>query len=148
MAEERSKTLWIALAAAGVLLLAVLVVALSRSRQRSLPPPSAEAQAYFPYIAVSGAKMSAAENFLGDTITYLDAHIANQGGRTVRRIRLRLEFTDLMGQVVLRDEARPVTSRTRPLAPGESRAWRVSFDHMPPDWNQAPPRITVIEVSF
>jgi hypothetical protein len=148
VAEERSKAVWIALAAAGVLLLAILLAALHASRPRVLSPPSAEAKAYLPQLAVSDAKMSAAENFLGDTITYLDARVTNQGTRTVRDLRLRLEFVDMMGQLVLRDEANPVNARTRPLAPGQSRAWRVSFDHMPAEWNQAPPRITVTSVGF
>jgi hypothetical protein len=148
VSEERSKAVWIALAAGGVLLLAILLAALRTQRPHALPPASAQAKAYVSQIAVSGAKMSAAENFLGDTITYLDARVSNQGTRTVRDLRLQLEFTDMMGQLVLRDEANPVSPRTRPLAPGTTRAWRVSFDHMPAEWNQAPPRITVISVGF
>ena len=93
-------------------------------------------------------KMSAAENFIGDTITYLDANITNQGSETVRSVELQLEFVDTLGQVVLRDSAYPVTSRTLPLEAGKSRAFQVSFDHMPADWNQAPPRVTVTHVSF
>lgn len=148
VAEERSKAGWIALAAAGVLLLAILLAALHARRPRVLPAAGPEAKSYFPQISVSDAKMSAAKNFLGDTITYLDARVTNRGARTVRNLRLRLEFTDMMGQLVLRDQANPVSARTLPLKPGETRAWRVSFDHMPADWNQAPPRITVTYVGF
>ncbi len=92
--------------------------------------------------------MSAAENFLGDTITFFDAKITNQGSKTVREVELRLEFVDTLGQVVLRETAHPVRSRTLPLGPGKTRSFQVSFDHMPADWNQAPPRVTVTHVSF
>jgi hypothetical protein len=146
--ENPSKVGWISLAAAGVLLLAILLAGLRARHPRVPPAAGAEAQSYFAQIAVSGAQMSAAENFLGDTITYLDARVTNHGARTVRNLRLQLEFTDTMGQVVLRDQASPVNARTLPLKSGETRAWRVSFDHMPEDWNQAPPRITVIYVAF
>jgi len=119
------------------------------SGQSSAPPvPTPEAKAYFPHIEVAGAKMSAARNFLGDTVVYLDARVTNQGSKTVRRLDLQLEFVDTLGQVVLRELAHPVSSRTAPLAPGETRAIRLSFEHMPIDWNQAPPGVTPRFVGF
>jgi hypothetical protein len=92
--------------------------------------------------------MSAARNFIGDTITYLDARVTNKGSRAVKELELRLEFVDTMDQVVLRDTARPVTSRMLPLEAGQTRALRVSYDHMPADWNQGPPRVTPTYVRF
>lgn len=86
--------------------------------------------------------MSAAENFLGGTVTYLDAWVTNKGPKVVRRLEVELKFVDTLGQVVLRDIARPITVRTPPLKPGETRPFRISFDRMPADWNQAPPAIT------
>ncbi len=107
-----------------------------------------EEKSYLSQIVVSDPRMSAASNLLGDTITYLDARISNRGAREVRRIELRLEFTDTLQQVVLRETAHPVSLRTAPLKPGASRAFRVAFDHMPADWNRAPPRTTVTSVQF
>jgi hypothetical protein len=107
-----------------------------------------EEKAYSSKLTVSDEKMSAAENFIGDTITYFDANLTNQGAKSVREVELRLEFVDMLGQVVLRESAHPVTSRTLPLDPGKTRSFQVSFDHMPADWNQAPPRVTVTHVRF
>ncbi len=92
--------------------------------------------------------MSAAENFLGHTVTYLDAQVTNQGTRAVRQIELELVFVDMLNQVVLRETARPVTLRGPALKPGQTRAFQVSFEHMPADWNQAPPTITPKQVQF
>jgi hypothetical protein len=50
--------------------------------------------------------------------------------------------------VVLRETAHAITLRTPPLKPGETRSFRVSFDHMPADWNQAAPTITVKYLGF
>src|SRR5439155_1459537 len=61
---------------------------------------------------------------------------------------LQLEFVDMLNQVVLRETAHAITSRTPPLKPGEKRAFRVSFDHMPAYWSQAPPAITVKYLGF
>lgn len=109
---------------------------------------TAEEKAYLPSLTVTDGRMSAAENFLGDTITYFDAKLTNQGPKTVREVELRLEFVDTLGQVVLRETAHPVKTRTLPLGPGKTRSFQVSFDHMPADWNRAPPRVTVIHVSL
>jgi hypothetical protein len=97
---------------------------------------------------VSDARMSAAENFLGHTVTYLDAQVTNQGAKAVRQLELELVFVDMLNQVVLRETARPVTLRGPALQPGQTRAFRVSFEHMPADWNQAPPTITPKLVQF
>ena len=110
--------------------------------------PTEEQKAYFPQLQISGAQMSAAENFLGASVTYLDAQLTNKGKKTVRRLDLDLTFVDTLNQVVLRERARPVNQRTPPLKPGESRAFRVTFEHMPVDWNQAPPAMAPVYVEF
>lgn len=111
-------------------------------------PVTESAKAYQSQIVVSGARMSAAHNFLGDTVTYLDATAVNRGTRVVRQLDLQLEFVDMLNQVVLRETAHPVTSKTPPLGPGESRPFRVTFEHMPAEWNQAPPTVTGTYIGF
>ena len=148
---RRSTAITVAFSSA-ILVIAVAGLAFwlrAGSGQSSATPlPTPEAKAYFPEIAVEDAKMSAAKNFLGDTVVYLDARLTNKGSKTVRRLDLQLEFADTLGQVVLREVVHPVTARTAPLAPGESRALHIAFDHMPIDWNQAPPTVTVRYLSF
>ena len=107
-----------------------------------------EQKAYFPQLEFSDARMSAAENFLGATVTYLDARVTNKGTKTVRRLDLDLTLVDTLNQVVLRERAHPVTQRTPPLKPGESKPFRVTFEHMPVDWNQAAPTIVPVYVQF
>lgn len=127
-----------------------LLLVTGRGSPPAAPPPvlTGDAKAYLPEIEVTEAKMSAARNFLGDTVTYLDARVTNKGTKLVRRLDLELEFVDTLNQVVLRDAAHPISTRMPPLQPGETRAFRVSFEHMPIDWNQAPPAITPRYVGF
>jgi hypothetical protein len=112
------------------------------------PIPTDEQKAYFHLLEFTDLHMSAAENFLGATVTYLDARATNKGGKTVRRLDVDLTFVDTLGQVILRERAYPVSLRTPPLKPGESRAFRVSFEHIPVDWNQAAPAIAPAYVQF
>ena len=107
-----------------------------------------EQKAYLPELEFTDAHMSAAENFLGDSVTYLDARVTNRGTKTVRRLDVDLTFVDTLNQVVLRERAHPVSPRTQPLAPGESKVFRISFEHMPVEWNQAAPSMVPVYVEF
>ena len=153
MAEERPLSTPVLGAIAGAVLVVAVAVVLLLQRtgtapSTSGPVPGEEQKAYLSKIVVTDARLSAAENFLGHTVTYLDARVTNQGNKVVRRIELLLEFHDTLNQVVLRETARPVTRRTPPLRPNETRSFQVSFEHMPVDWNQAPPTITGTYVEF
>jgi len=112
------------------------------------PAPTAEQKAYLPLLEFTEARMSAAENFLGDTVVYLDVRVTNKGAKVVRHLDVELQFVDTLNQVVLRETAHPLTDRTPPLKPGESRSFRVSFEHIPVDWNQSPPTITPVFIQF
>jgi hypothetical protein len=115
--------------------------ALNATRQQL----SAEQKAYLPSLVFSDLRMSAAVNYLGDTVTYLDGSVTNKGAKAVRSLEVELNFVDMLSQVVLREDAHPLSAA---LQPGETRPFRVSFDHMPAEWNQAPPRAKAVYVEF
>jgi len=110
--------------------------------------PTEEQKAYFRQLEFTDLHMSAAQNFLGDNVTYLDARVRNAGTKTVRRLDLDLTFVDTLNQVILRERVYPVSARTPPLKAGESRAFRVTFEHIPVDWNQAAPTMTPVYLEF
>jgi len=112
------------------------------------PVLSAAQNAYLPALAIGDLRMTAAANFLGDTVTYLDGSVRNQGSKVVRRLDVELNFVDVLNQVVLRETAHPLADRAAPLQPGETRAFRVAFEHMPVDWNQVPPSARAVYVEF
>jgi hypothetical protein len=138
-----------AAAALAVVVGVYVAVAPHGARLDSSKPALSEAEkAYLAQIVVVDAHMSAAESFAGNTVTYLDARVTNQGAKLVERVEIQLEFHDSLNRLVLRERARPVRPGSPPLKPGESRAFRISFDHMPMDWNQAPPGISTTSVHF
>jgi Protein of unknown function (DUF2393) len=108
--------------------------------------PTSEEKAYLQNIQVTDTQMTAAKNFLQHTVTTVHARVTNGGKRTVRELDLDLSFSNFMDQVDLREQAHPVNAGTPPLKPGETRAFEVSFDHVPDDWNQVPPQITPVRV--
>jgi len=139
-------------AAALALLIAALIyfrsAALGGRRSGAGVSLSEEQKAYASSLELTNPRMSAAQNFLGNTVTYLDARVTNKGAKAVRRLDVQLEFVDVLNQVVLREVAHPVTDRTAPLKPGQSRAFQVTFEHMPADWNQTSPRMKVVYLEF
>jgi hypothetical protein len=149
--EKRPTTLYFLIVAGVLAVIVAGAISLSRrdtSEKATAAALTEEEKAYLAQIAVTDVKMSAAENFLGHTVTYLDAVVANKGSRAVKRIELQLDFYDTLYQVVLRETAHPISARTPPLKPGETRPFQVTFEHMPLDWNQGPPRITPMAVEF
>ena len=112
------------------------------------PALTAEEKTYLGSLDFADLRMSAAANFLGDTVTYLDGSVTNKGSRPVRRLDVELNFVDTLNQVVLRETAHPLADRAAPLAPGETHPFRVTFEHMPADWNQAPPSAKAVYVEF
>jgi flagellar basal body-associated protein FliL len=149
--QGRSRLLLIALIAAILavgLAVAAWLMHASLNQPEVRPPLGAEAKAYLEQISVTNAKMSAADTPLGATLTYLDAEVVNQGTRTVTRLDLRLEFFDTLNQVVLRQTVYVITPDTAPLKAAGTRNIHLTFEHMPAEWNQAPPAITPVYVAF
>jgi hypothetical protein len=114
-----------------------------------------------PYAAslkISDLKMSAAENFVGATVSYIDGTITNAGDKTVSHAVVRVIFRDDMNQVV-GDESLPlhvlqtsgpypdaVDLSTSPLAPGQSKQFRLTFESISAQWNHGYPEIQVTAV--
>jgi hypothetical protein len=156
VAEERdSSRLIIVIAVVGVIAIMLAIALLLRE------PPKA-AKTIPPYAAglkLSDFKMSAAENFIGATVTYFDGTITNTTDKTVTRVVVEVVFKDDMGQLALRDEVplrvlretgpytEPVDLSVLPLAPGQTRPFRLTFDHISAQWNRQYPEIRVTDVT-
>jgi hypothetical protein len=108
----------------------------------------------------SGLKLSQEQNFLGATVTYLEGSIANAGDKTVSGLNLNVVFRNTLDEIVQR-EVLPVRildrsgayadtydMRLRPLAPGQQREFRLTFEHLSSDWNQQAPELRVAAVSL
>jgi hypothetical protein len=155
--NDRGVSTWIIIVCVALALAALAALWVARQRAIAPEPASAgpphptlnaEQTAQLAFLVFSDPHMSAAQNFLGNTVTYLDAQVTNQGAKTIRLLDVELNFVDTLRQVVLRETAHALTARGAPLAPGGTRAFRVSFEHMPDDWDQAPPTITAVYLEF
>jgi len=141
----------------GVVIVAV-VVALLLLIFRSERKPRAEPPAYAVNLKFSDLKTSAAENFVGATVSYLDGTIANTGSKTVTHAVVEVTFKDDMGQTAQREEQPIHVLRTggpydeavdlsmSPLDPGQSKPFRLTFESISAQWNHAYPDLRVTQV--
>src|SRR5271169_5652361 len=77
----------------------ILALIFRAEQKKPTPPP-----AYAANLKFSDLKTSAAQNFVGATVSYLDGTIANTGDKTVTHAVVQVTFKDDMGQTAQREE--------------------------------------------
>jgi hypothetical protein len=154
--EPDSSRRTIAIAVAVVIAVAVIAALLLRSQPKSTsgPPP------YATNLKLSDFKMSAAENFVGATVSYVDGTVTNTGEKAVTHVAVEVRFKDDMGQLAQREDIPMQVLKTdgpypeavdfsvAPLAPGQSKPFRLTFESISAQWNHQYPEIQVTDVAL
>jgi len=126
------------------------IVYLSRPVPNRQPPgPSPEAKAYLPHLALSDVTMKASENFMKQQVVEIQGRISNNGSKLIQRIDVYCIFRAVDGEEVYRERV-PLLQSTAgaPFAPGQTRSFRLPFDTLPDNWNQALPNLVIAQISF
>ena len=157
VASERDtskRTILIAIAA--VVALAAIAALLLREQPRIPPGPPPYAR----NLKFSDLAMSQAQNFVGATVTYIDGGLTNSGDKTVTHVTVRVTFKDLYGQVAQIEQIPIKVLQTSgpypdtvdlslsPIPPGESKPFRLIFEHLSDQWNHASPDLAITEVQL
>jgi hypothetical protein len=155
--EERDSTRRSIIVATVVLMALAVGVALvwrEPPKSRSSPPP------YASRLRLSDLKMRQAQNFVGATVTYVDGSVANAGNQTVTHVEVRATFRDPYGQVAQIEEVPlwilsgtgtyqdTMDLAAAPLAPGQTKPFRLIFEHVSAQWNQGYPELAVAGLSL
>lgn len=154
--EERDTSKRTIVIAIAVIVVAVGVAALllrEAPRAASGPPP------YAASLKLSDLKMSQSQNFAGFTVTYVDGTITNSGNKTVTHAVARVSFKDPYGQVAQIEEVPIKILQTggpyldtadlalAPLSPSQSKPFRLIFERISQQWNQAYPDLQISDVT-
>jgi hypothetical protein len=103
--------------------------------------------------------MSAAENFVGATVSYVDGTVTNSGGKTITHVMVEVKFKDDMGQLAQRENIPMQVLKTTgpypeavdfsvaPLGPAQSTTFRLTFESISAQWNHQYPDIQVTDVT-
>ena len=156
VAEERdSSRLIIVMAVVGVIAIMLGIAYLLREP----PKPIKAVSPYAANLKFSDFKMSAAENFIGATVSYMDGSVTNSGDKTVTHLMVEVIFKDEIGQLAQREELPLRVLRTTgpyqeavdlsisPLAPGQTQQFRLTFDSISQQWNHQYPEIRVTDLT-
>ncbi len=153
---ERDNSRWI-IVIATVAIAAIVVIAALVTREK--PKPPAGPPPYAANLKISDLKMSRAQNFVGATVTYIDGTLTNSGDKTVTHAVVRAMFKDPYNQVA---QIEDVTVRTlqqfgpymdavdlssSPLPPGQSKPFRLTFEHVSEQWGQSYPELQIEDVT-
>ena len=153
--EPKSNLLPILLGVVLVVVVVGIAAFLLRTDAKIANPP----HPYAANLKLSDMKMSAAENFIGSTVTYLDGTVTNAGDKIVSHAVVHVTFKDSLGQVAQAEDvplhvlqttgpyADAVDLSILPLAPSQSRQFRLTFEHVTADWNHEYPELKVTDVS-
>jgi hypothetical protein len=150
--ESRLRPILIGVVIVGVVV-ALIALAFRGEQKKSAEPP-----AYAANLKFSDLKASAAQNFVGATVSYLDGTVTNTGDKTVIHAIVRITFRDDMGQMAQREELPIHVLRTggpydeavdlnmSPLEPGQSKPFRLTFENISAQWNHAYPEMQIMDV--
>ena len=138
----------------------VAVVGVIALLTRSAPRSPVAPHPYASNLKLSDLKMSTAENFVGASVTYVDGTVTNAGDKTVSHAMVHVNFKNSLDQIA---QAEAIALRVlqtsgpypdavdlsaSPLAPGQSKPFRLTFEHVSADWNHAYPELQVTDVSL
>ena len=139
--------------------LVVVVVGVIAVLTRGSPKSAAAPHPYAANLKLSDLKMSAAENFVGASVTYIDGTVTNIGDKTVTHAIVHVAFRNSLGEVAQAEDVPSHVLQTSgpypdavdlnlsPLASGQGRPFRLTFEHISSDWNQAYPDLQVTDVT-
>ncbi len=160
--EEKGERHWVPIIVGGLIVAAVvaLLVIFGRSPQPTDQEPPQPA--YASNLHISDLKLSAAENFVGATVSYLDGKMTNTGDKTVTACRVEAVFRNSMGQIVDKQAQPLMILHTRtgfgyqdlmplytaPLTPNQTRDFRLTFEHISADWDHGYPELRVLSLDL
>jgi hypothetical protein len=158
VSEQKSETPWIPIIIGAVTVLIALGVIFFFTRTDT-PTTDTSPPAYAANLPLGEIHLSSAQNFAGQSVTYLEGKIQNTGQQTVDGISVQVAFKNSLGETVQRETQPLMVITTRqpyidtasvknaPLKPGDARDFRLTFEHVSSDWNQQTPEIKVVRVS-
>jgi hypothetical protein len=160
--EPRSIFPWIIAGVVVALIIISLLLVGHQPPPPALPSPDGAALApaadYAKDLTISNLHMSESSTLSGAKQTYIDGNITNHGSQTLAGITVQVAFHDFTGKIGQKNtmplalirthqpyiDVQPVSAA--PIAPNQTREFRLIFDHVTNEWNQQYPEIRVIAV--
>jgi hypothetical protein len=157
--EPESATPWGPIIIGAVAVLIVIGIIVFFSTRRGSSQTNSEPDSYAANLVINDLTLSTAQNFAGQEVTYLEGKLQNNGQSTVDGATVQVAFKNSLGEIVQRESQPLAIIRTRdpyidtaslkvvPLKPGQTREFRLTFEHISADWDRQKPDLRVMRVS-
>jgi hypothetical protein len=158
--QETQERNWVPIVIGLIAVLVVVGIITLVTRHHGETKP--QVNPYAAKLQISNPKVSAAENYVGGTVTYLDADITNNGDKALAGADMKMVFKNTMDQIV-QTETLPlhvlvqnqmggypdlVDLERSPIAPGQTKTVRLTLEHISADWNQSAPEMQLINLKL
>jgi hypothetical protein len=109
---------------------------------------TAEAKQYLGQLHLKNVAMQAAENYVQGRVVEITGDITNSGPRKIALIEVTCYFRNVQGQPIQRERVMVTGGRKGPLDPGATKPFRLAFDNLSAEWNQALPDLVIAQIQF
>lgn len=157
--DDRGRPFWVYLAMAIGFLAAVVAAVFFFGHQK--PDPNArKADPYLVNLKVADMHVSFGEDFAGNRITYVEGKISNTGNKKVTGATIELLFKNPLGETAQQEDLSVMVLLFKepyedygsldqaPLAPGQTRDFRETIEHLSTDWDHQLPRVKMVGVNY
>ena len=156
---EASKS-WVPMLIGGLLVVVLLgfLVLLTRAGKSAAINP---ADPNLARVQLSSLHMATAQNFAGGSVTYIEGKITNGADRKLNAAQVELLFKNSLGETAQKENSLALTVLLpnspyvdygtldrAPLAPGQSRDFRITLEHVSADWDGQLPQVKVISIGY
>jgi hypothetical protein len=144
----------------GVVVVAIIIAVLVLLTRAGKPAGTAPGDPNLAKLQVSNLHMATAENFAGGSVTYIEGKLSNGTDRKVTGASVQVIFKNSLGETAQKDTL-PVTVLLpnvpyvdyglidrAPLAPGQTRDFRLTLEHVTTDWDGQVPTVKVVSLAY
>jgi hypothetical protein len=144
----------------GVVVVAIIIAVLVFATRAGKPAGTSAGDPNLAKLQVSNLHMATAENFAGGSVTYIEGKLSNGTDRKVTGASVQVIFKNSLGETAQKDTL-PVTVLLpnvpyvdyglidrAPRAPGQTRDFRLTLEHVTTDWDGQVPTVKVVSIGY
>jgi len=158
--EQREQRSWAPMAIGLALVAVIVAVLVLAGRAGKSSPGAGTGDPNIAKVQISNLHMATADNFAGNSVTYIEGKLSNQSEKKLTGARVEVRFKNSLGETAQKDvlPVAVVMPNTpyldygpldrAPLAPGQSSNFRLTLEHVSTDWDGQIPQVKVVAVAY
>jgi hypothetical protein len=121
-----------------------------RSTKNAAPlTESADPAAIQSAVQLTHLSIATSDTYAGNIrIRNITGTLTNISNKPVRKIDLKMTFTDYDGNTIQESTHTAFDPRHKPLDPGDQYRFEVNFENLPKSWNYHVPKTQIVKVGF